>query len=86
MWDDNSKFVEFRYVTHDEDGETLVNIIRRVNGDDADFLPNILREFSYFLAGMTFTYVDEVVAKNRDGEEVASSEDLDTFEIETEED
>lgn len=87
MWDDSNKnYVEFRYCTYDEDGEPLVSISRRVVGDDTDFLPNVLREFSYFLHGMTFTYVNEVIAKSGKGEEIASSDDFDTFEIEEEED
>lgn len=79
MWDDEdfarSPSITFTYRNYDDKGNPTVTIERSIHGDDTDFLPNLMREFLYFLNGMTFTYVNEIVAKNSDGKEISSSED-----------
>jgi uncharacterized membrane protein YecN with MAPEG domain len=74
MFDDSVKnYIEYKYVTYTDDGDVLTEVRRRIFGDDTEYLPNILREFTYFLHGLTFTYIDEVVAKSENCEH--SSED-----------
>lgn len=61
------------YNAYDAKGNRTVRIERKVWGDDCEMLPTVLTEMTYFLNGMTFTYVDGLVAMN-DGEDVAMSE------------
>ena len=78
MWEDDDYYqkprITFIYEDFDEDGNTTTRIERRVTGHETEYLPNILREFHYFLMGLTFTYVDEIVAKKEHGD--ASSLEL----------
>lgn len=68
MWDlDDHSFIEFRAVFKDTDGNTTSEVYRRLYDGDTEYLPNILREFHHFLYGLTFTYVDEVIAKSDKG-------------------
>ena len=77
MWDEDvfkrKSYVEFKYVGYDDKGNDLVEITRRVIGEDAECLSNILGEFKFFLHGMTFNYVDEVTAETKNT--LHSSED-----------
>jgi hypothetical protein len=79
MFEDNEydyspkSYVEFRYVSRNERGEEDAKIIRKLHGEDCEYLPKLLEAFHYFLMGMTFTYVDGVVAVNQKGDDCASS-------------
>jgi hypothetical protein len=71
----NSKsYVELRYVGYDEEGNRFADITRRIDGDKTEYLPNLLEAFVYFLHGMTFTYVDTIVAQKNSGN-ISSSEE-----------
>ena len=77
MWDDdyNPKMrIEFSYVDYDKDGNEVARVVRSLHGENAEYLPNILREFHYFLQGMSYTYVENVVANHTGGGESRSDE------------
>lgn len=65
--------ITFSYWEYDKHG-TKVQVIRTLRGPETETLPNILREFSYFLNGLTFTYVDKIVAVKDDGRETSSED------------
>lgn len=72
----NKNYVEFKSVQFNEKGERIATIQRFVRGDETEYLPNLLREFHYFLQGLTFSYVTGVAAYKAGGEDVASSEEF----------
>jgi acetylornithine deacetylase/succinyl-diaminopimelate desuccinylase-like protein len=78
MYDEDYRprsYVEFTYVGYDPvTGSRSAEITRRVEGESAEYLPPLLEAFMYFLQGMTFTYVDNVVAVKSSGGEVAATE------------
>jgi len=79
MWDEEIKNkITFTYRSYDKNGDQTAFIERSLNGDETDYLPNILLAFQYFLHGLTFTYVDEVVACSG-GNEHSSLDEADTF-------
>lgn len=65
--------ITFSYYEYDEQG-CKTHVLRTLRGEDAEYLPTILREFAYFLQGMTFTYVNGVSAHSDSGRS-HSSED-----------
>ncbi|CAB4124483.1 hypothetical protein UFOVP63_5 [uncultured Caudovirales phage] len=67
--------VTFIYTERDKNGRETINVSRTVHGEDTEYLPNLLEAFTYFLHGMTFTYVDGV-AVLKDGEINKSSFDV----------
>jgi len=67
-------YVEFKCVQFNADGERTATIQRFVRGEDTEYLPNLLTEFAYFLQGMTFSYINGVVAVDRKGEDISCSE------------
>jgi len=77
MWDDedynHKPRVTFIFEDFDDEGNPTSRIERRLIGNDTEYLPNLLREFHYFLMGMTYTYVDEIIAK-KDFGDVSSTE------------
>ena len=79
MWDDKQQnSITFTYRSYDDEGNQTAYVERALHGEDGEYLPNLLREFLYFLHGMTFTYIEEVVAHS-DNAEHSSSDDMDTF-------
>lgn len=79
MWDDNAHTsISLTYRSYDDDGNQTACVERALHGDDTEYLPNILREFMFFLHGMTFTYINEVVAHS-DNSEHSSHDEADTF-------
>jgi hypothetical protein len=65
--------VTFSYTEYDEYGSSTY-ITRTIRGDDSQYLPNLLQMFHYFLKGMTFSYVDTVVAYGPNGSEHTSED------------
>lgn len=76
MWTDNTPktSITFTYKTIDENGNTTTYIERSLYDDNAEGLCKILEEFTYFLNGLTYTYVDSVVAQTTGGNEISSLE------------
>jgi hypothetical protein len=75
MFEDSIKSkVTFTHAQYDENGNQTVHIERSLFDDEAEFLPTILNEFRYFLQGMTFSYVENIVAVDDEGGEVGSTE------------
>lgn len=75
MWTDDTPdtTITFTYKSVDKNGNTTTYLERSLHDDNTETLPAILQEFVYFLNGMTYTYVDNVVAVKFDGTDVASS-------------
>lgn len=69
-------YVKFESVQYNAKGEKVAHVQRYVRGDDTEYLPNLLREFHYFLQGLTYSYVTGISAYKADGEDVASSEEF----------
>lgn len=67
--------ITFSYKLYDDEGRAVSSVTRTIRNDDAEYLPSILSAFVYFLQGMTFTYVENVVAVSDKGTEY-SSEDV----------
>ena len=61
------------YNAYDPKGNRTCRIERKIWGDDCEGLPTLLTEITYFLQGMTFTYVDGLAAIKSNGEDVAVS-------------
>jgi hypothetical protein len=82
MWDKDDfvrpSSITFTYRSYDDKGTPTAFIERSLHGENTDYLPNILREFMYFLHGLTFTYVNEVVAQS-DVTEHSSNEDVEAL-------
>jgi hypothetical protein len=82
MWDDNEfapkNTISFVYRSYDKQGRMTAEIERQLHGDDTEYLPNILLTFQYFLHGLTFTYINEVIACS-DNAEHSSADEADTF-------
>lgn len=66
--------IRFSYNTYDDNGDIVARVERTIRNDDAEYLPSILEAFMYFLQGMTFTYVDNVVAVHESGKETSAVE------------
>lgn len=66
--------ISFNYKQYDDEGRTISSVTRTIHNDDAEYLPSILEAFMYFLQGMTFTYVDNVVAVHESGKETSAVE------------
>ncbi len=64
--------IRFMYDHYDDEGKRIARVERVIRNDDAEFLPSILEAFQYFLQGMTFTYVENVVVTTEDGNEISS--------------
>ena len=71
---ENRTVIKFSYETYDDEGRTLASVTRTIRDEDAEYLPSILEAFMYFLQGMTFTYVENVVAVGQDGNEHSAME------------
>lgn len=69
-------YIKFECVQFNSKGEKTTHILRFVRGEETEYLPNILREFHYFLQGMTYSYVTGIAAYKAGGEDVASSEEF----------
>lgn len=65
--------VTFLYERFDEDGNQVVQLERTAINGDAEYLPVLLDEFTFFLKGMTFDYVSAVATLDSDGEITHSS-------------
>lgn len=67
--------VAFTYIVRNENGFPITNVTRRIlkKDDELMTLPELLSEFTYFLNGMTFTYVGGVTAYDQDGKDTADS-------------
>jgi|LakMenEpi03Aug12_release.lakeMendotaPanAssembly.Ray.scaffolds.fasta_scaffold4605891_1 hypothetical protein len=73
--DDMSRtVVRFSYENFDDEGNVVASVTRTIRDEDAEYLPSILEAFMYFLQGMTFTYVDNVVATHESGAESSAVE------------
>lgn len=70
----NDSVIELRYVSYDKNGNREADIVRRLHGEQTEYLPNVLNAFHLFLLGMTYTYVDQVVAVKSGGSEASSIE------------
>lgn len=66
--------IRFVYEQYDDTGLPIAELTRTIRNDDAEFLPSILEAFMYFLQGMTFTYVNDVVALHESGSESSAME------------
>lgn len=66
--------VNFSYTQRDENGNVVATVERTVTDDNAEYLPTILEAFMYFLQGMTFTYIDNVIATSETGTEHSAVE------------
>lgn len=67
--DTDRAVITFTYKQYDDEGRTIASVTRTIRNDDVDFLPNILNAFMLFLNGMTFNYVEDVVAVSSSGKE-----------------
>lgn len=67
--DTDRAVITFTYKQYDDEGRTIASVTRTIRNDDVDFLPNILNAFMLFLNGMTFNYVEDVVAVTNTGNE-----------------
>lgn len=76
MYDEKLKnHVRFDFVSYDDDGDITSSVTRTLYGDDCEYLTKLLQEFTYFLQGMTYSYVAGVAALNADGS-IGHSSDL----------
>lgn len=67
--DTDRAVITFTYKQYDDEGRSIASVTRTIRNDDVDFLPNILNAFMLFLNGMTFNYVEDVVAVSSSGKE-----------------
>ena len=75
----NNDYIEFKYISHDDKGNRNAVIKRMLLGEQTEYLPNVLQAFVYFLNGMTFTYIDTIVAVGKDGEHSSQESHSDDF-------
>lgn len=68
--------IRFTYNQYDDEGNTVARVERIIRNDEAEYLPSILSAFRYFLQGMTYTYIDNVVAVSEKGKEFSSEDSL----------
>lgn len=75
LFDEERKsYVRFEYVTYNDEGDETSRITRTLYDGESECLTNILQEFTYFLQGMTYSYVAGVASLNEDGDISHSSE------------
>lgn len=65
--DKDRVLIRFDYVLRDDEGRTISTVQRAIRGEEAEYLPEILNAFRLFLQGMTFTYIDNVIATSEAG-------------------
>lgn len=53
---------------------TDIRVERSIKGEEAQFLNRVLAEFKYFLQSVGFTYVENIVAVDTEGDEISSSD------------
>lgn len=66
--------ITFTFHQYDDEGRSISKVTRTIRNEDAEYLPSILEAFLFFLQGMTFTYVDNVVAVHESGSESSAVE------------
>jgi len=66
--------ITFSYNQYNDEGRKIASVTRTIRDDEAEFLPNILEAFKYFLQGMTFTYVEAVAVETTEGNEITSED------------
>lgn len=66
--------IRFTYDQYDDEGNPIARVERVLRDDQAEFLPSILNCFLLFLQGMTYTYVDDVVAFSDKGTEYSAED------------
>lgn len=66
--------ISFNFRQYDDEGRTVSTLTRTIRNDDAENLSSILEAFLFFLQGMTFTYVENVVAVHESGNETSAME------------
>lgn len=76
MWTDDTPntTVTFTYKQTDDNGNTTSYVERSLHNENAEGLAKILEEFTYFLHGMTYSYVESVIAQTTNGNEISSLE------------
>lgn len=72
--DNDRTMITFTYHQYDTEGRIISKVERVIRNEDAEYLPSILEAFMFFLQGMTFTYVDNVVAVHESGNETSAVE------------
>jgi hypothetical protein len=72
--DGNRTVIRFSYEQFDDKGNQTSYLTRTIRNDDAEYLPSILEAFMFFLQGMTFTYVDDIVVVHESGKETSANE------------
>ena len=61
-----NKIIEFSHAEETAYGATR-HQCATLEGEEADFLPNVLREFTFFLNSIGFNYIDTVTAYGANG-------------------
>lgn len=66
--EDRKSYLRFEYVTYNDEGGETARVARALYGEDCEHLDSVLQEFTYFLQGMTYSYVAGVAALDEDGD------------------
>lgn len=62
--------ITMSYEEYDDKGNITAQVKRCLIDDDTELLDYVVGEMLYFLHGMTFTYVTQLVPKGANGDEI----------------